>query len=61
MPGGNMVYAEGTPPVLPGLKTNSVRLPGAIIMSAAIMGPAVSTFFNPQFSTPFSGSATPFV
>jgi amino acid transporter len=56
-----MVYAEGTPPVLPGLKTNSVRLPGAIIMSAAIMGPAVSTFFNPQFSTPFSGSATPFV
>jgi len=47
--------------VLPGLKTNSVRLPGAIIMSAAIMGPAVSTFFNPQFSTPFSGSATPFV
>lgn len=30
-------------------------------MSAAIMGPAVSTFFNPQFSTPFSGYATPFV
>jgi amino acid transporter len=30
-------------------------------MSAAIMGPAVSTFFNPQFSTPFSGFATPFV
>ena len=30
-------------------------------MSAAIMGPAVSTFFNPQFSTPFSGEATPFV
>jgi amino acid transporter len=30
-------------------------------MSAAIMGPAVSTFFNPQFSTPFSGAATPFV
>ena len=25
------------------------------------MGPAVSTFFNPQFSTPFSGEATPFV
>src|ERR1700692_4157840 len=44
-----------------GLKSNSVRLPGAIIMSAAIMGPAVSTFFNPQFSTPFSGPATPFV
>ncbi len=30
-------------------------------MSAAIMGPAVSTFFNPQFSTPFSGFGTPFV
>jgi amino acid transporter len=30
-------------------------------MSAAIMGPGVSTFFNPQFSTPFSGEATPFV
>jgi amino acid transporter len=30
-------------------------------MSAAIMGPAVSTFFNPQFSMPFSGEATPFV
>jgi amino acid transporter len=30
-------------------------------MSAAIMGPAVSTFFNPQFSTPFSGFATPLV
>ena len=44
-----------------GLKRNSVGLPGAIIMSAAIMGPAVSTFFNPQFSTPFSGPATPFV
>ena len=25
------------------------------------MGPAVSTFFNPQFSTPFSGEATPSV
>jgi amino acid transporter len=34
---------------------------GAVVMSAAIMGPAVSTFFNPQFSTPFSGEATPFV
>jgi amino acid transporter len=48
-------------PVKAGLKTNSVGLPGAVIMSAAIMGPAVSTFFNPQFSTPFSGIATPFV
>src|ERR1700733_11209846 len=44
-----------------GLRKNAVGLGGAVIMSAAIMGPAVSTFFNPQFSTPFSGAATPFV
>jgi amino acid transporter len=43
------------------LRRNSVGLVGTVIMSAAIMGPAVSTFFNPQFSTPFSGYATPFV
>src|SRR5690349_4505423 len=47
---------------IPGeLRRNAVGLTGAVIMSAAIMGPAVSTFFNPQFSTPFSGAATPFV
>jgi amino acid transporter len=44
-----------------GLRRNSVGLGGTVIMSAAIMGPAVSTFFNPQFSTPFSGYATPFI
>ena len=44
-----------------GLRRNAIGLPGAVIMSAAIMGPAVSTFFNPQYSTPFSGYATPFV
>ena len=44
-----------------GLRRNAVGLGGAVIMSAAIMGPAVSTFFNPQFSTPFSGYATPLV
>src|SRR6266545_3161035 len=43
------------------LKRDAVGAVGAVVMSAAIMGPAVSTFFNPQFSTPFSGSATPFV
>src|SRR5579875_2934273 len=43
------------------LRRNAVGLTGTVIMSAAIMGPAVSTFFNPQFSTPFSGEATPFV
>ena len=44
-----------------GLRKNVVGPVGAVIMSAAIMGPAVSTFFNPQFSMPFSGAATPFV
>jgi amino acid transporter len=44
-----------------GLRRNAIGLPGAVIMSAAIMGPAVSTFFNPQYSTPFSGFATPLV
>lgn len=43
------------------LRAGAIGLGGAVIMSAAIMGPAVSTFFNPQFSTPFSGAATPFV
>jgi amino acid transporter len=45
----------------PRLRRNAVGLTGAVIMGAAIMGPAVSTFFNPQFSTPFSGESTPFV
>src|ERR1700754_4197647 len=45
----------------PRLRRNAVGLTGAVIMSAAIMGPAVSTFFNPQLSTPFSGAATPLV
>jgi len=44
-----------------GLRRDAVGPVGAVIMSAAIMGPAVSTFFNPQFSTPFSGAATPLV
>src|SRR4051812_1737435 len=48
-------------PAVPHLRRNAVGLTGAVIMSAAIMGPAVSTFFNPQFSMPFSGEATPFV
>jgi amino acid transporter len=44
-----------------GLQRDAVGSMGAVVMSAAIMGPAVSTFFNPQFSTPFSGAATPLV
>ncbi|MER6434387.1 APC family permease [Streptomyces sp900105245] len=43
------------------LRRNALGLGGAVVMSAAIMGPAVSTFFNPQFSMPFSGAATPLV
>ncbi|HEY0989771.1 MAG TPA: hypothetical protein VGD80_22035 [Kofleriaceae bacterium] len=27
---------------------------GAVAMTAAIVGTAVSSFFNPQYSTPFS-------
>jgi amino acid transporter len=53
--------SEGSEAKGSGLRRNAVGLPGAVIMSAAIMGPAVSTFFNPQFSTPFSGFATPLV
>lgn len=52
---------EETPAKPTALRANAIGLGGAVVMSAAIMGPAVSTFFNPQFSTPFSGAATPFV
>src|SRR5438477_5600539 len=52
---------ESTPAGPIGLRRGAVGPVGAVIMSAAIMGPAVSTFFNPQFSTPFSGAATPLV
>lgn len=56
-----MGQANGSQSTGTGLRRNAIGLPGAVIMSAAIMGPAVSTFFNPQFSTPFSGFATPLV
>jgi amino acid transporter len=57
-----MTTSKEMPPNAPtALRANALGLGGAVIMSAAIMGPAVSTFFNPQFSTPFSGAATPFV
>jgi amino acid transporter len=52
---------DGSAAARSGLRRNAVGLTGAVIMSAAVMGPAVSTFFNPQFSTPFSGFATPLV
>ncbi len=53
--------AQDSPAGQIGLRRGAVGTVGAVVMSAAIMGPAVSTFFNPQFSTPFSGSATPLV
>src|SRR6478609_9664409 len=56
-----MPSSPNTEAASPRLRRNAVGLTGAVIMSAAIMGPAVSTFFNPQFSMPFSGEATPFV
>jgi amino acid transporter len=55
------IYADESIESKSRLKRNTVGLTGTVIMSAAIMGPAVSTFFNPQFSTPFSGFATPFI
>lgn len=44
-----------------GLKKNAIGLLGAVIMSAALMGPAVSVYFNPQVSAASAGAATPFV
>lgn len=43
------------------LRKNAIGLLGAIIMSAALMGPAVSVYFNPQVSAASAGVATPFV
>jgi amino acid transporter len=43
------------------LKKNAVGLGGAVIMSAALMGPAVSVYFNPQVVAAGAGVATPFV
>ncbi|MFD0328143.1 hypothetical protein ACFQZC_07780 [Streptacidiphilus monticola] len=31
-----------------GLKKGAIGLGGAVVMSAALMGPAVSVYFNPQ-------------
>jgi amino acid transporter len=43
------------------LRKNAVGLGGAVIMSAALMGPAVSVYFNPQVVAAQAGAATPFV
>jgi amino acid transporter len=45
----------------PGLRRNAVGLLAAIMLSATIMGPAVSTYFNTQFTAINAGAAVPFV
>ena len=55
----------------PGLRRNAIGLAGAVVMSAALRGPAVSVYFNPQYFNPqylnpqvsaaSAGVATPFV
>ncbi|MBI3747122.1 MAG: APC family permease [Chloroflexi bacterium] len=44
-----------------GLRRNAVGLLAAIMLSATIMGPAVSTYFNTQFTAINAGAALPFV
>lgn len=43
------------------LKQGAVGLGGAVVMSAALMGPAVSVYFNPQLVAGFAGAAMPLV
>ncbi|MCD2443284.1 APC family permease [Agromyces sp. SYSU K20354] len=43
------------------LRSNAVGLGGAVIMSAALMGPAVSVYFNPQVVAASAGAAMPLV
>lgn len=43
------------------LKKGTVGLGGAVVMSAALMGPAVSVYFNPQLVAGFAGAAMPLV
>lgn len=52
--------ADGAP-TAPGLRRNAVGLLAAIMLSATIMGPAVSTYFNTQFTAINAGAALPFV
>jgi amino acid transporter len=56
----NFVNSSGTEPAT-SLRSNAVGLGGAVIMSAALMGPAVSVYFNPQVTAANAGIATPFV
>lgn len=43
------------------LRKGAVGLGGAVVMSAALMGPAVSVYFNPQLVAGFAGAAMPLV
>lgn len=43
------------------LQKGAVGLGGAVVMSAALMGPAVSVYFNPQLVAGFAGAAMPLV
>ena len=52
--------AQPTPKSDVGLKKNALGLGGAVVMSAALMGPAVSVYFNPQVAAAHVGFATPF-
>ena len=49
------------PDATPGLRRGAVGLLAAIMLSATIMGPAVSTYFNTQFTAINAGAALPFV
>jgi amino acid transporter len=52
---------SGVEPGANGLHRNAVGLLAAIMLSATIMGPAVSTYFNTQFTAQQAGAALPFV
>ncbi len=52
-----VTQADGTPT----LRRGAVGLLAAIMLSATIMGPAVSTYFNTQFTAINAGAALPFI
>jgi amino acid transporter len=56
-----MTQQATRPDSAPGLRRNAVGLLAAIMLSATIMGPAVSTYFNTQFTAINAGAALPFV
>jgi amino acid transporter len=56
-----MAQSKGAEPGVNQLHSNAVGLLAAIMLSATIMGPAVSTYFNTQFTAINAGAALPFV